>query len=62
MNKKEKNKRVDYLCAAGMLETMCFEVSETKLYWYTMSNNRLVYAVDCLEGGALHTLLKRVFT
>lgn len=62
MNKKEKNKRINYLCDAGMLETMCFEVSEPKLYWYTMFNGRLVYAVDCLEEDRSLALLKRVFT
>lgn len=52
MDKKET--RINYLCDTGMLETVCFEISEPKIYWYTMcSDHRLVYSVDHIPSSVL---------
>lgn len=52
MNKKET--RIDHLCDAGMLETVCFEIAEPKVYWYIMhSCENLVYSVDCIPSSIL---------
>lgn len=57
MNKKDT--RIEHLCDAGMLETVLFEISEPKVYWYVMrSCENLVYSVDYMPNS---TLFKRVY-
>lgn len=40
-----REKRIEFLCDAGLRETVCFELGEPKLKWYRVQDGDVVYVL-----------------
>ncbi len=40
-----RDKRIEFLCDAGLQETVCFELGAPKLKWYMVQDGEVVYVL-----------------